>query len=91
MTALVAHLPGAALLLLTTARPGYQAPWLGQPAVTQLALAPLRPGESQQMVQTLLAAAATEAALGPVLVAKAGGNPLFWRNWPGRRRRTRAP
>ena len=77
LTALVERLPGAALLLLTTARPGYQAPWLHQPAVTQLALAPLRPLESQQMVQTLLATATTEAALGPVLVAKAGGNPLF--------------
>src|SRR5919198_3286500 len=29
------------------------------------------------MVQTLLATAVTETALGPVLVAKAGGNPLF--------------
>jgi predicted ATPase len=77
LTALVERLPGAALLLLTTARLGYQAPWLDQPAVTQLALAPLRPGESQQMVQTLLAPAATEVALGPVVVAKAGGNPFF--------------
>jgi predicted ATPase/DNA-binding winged helix-turn-helix (wHTH) protein len=77
LTALVERLRGAALLLLTTARPGYQPPWLHQPSVTQLALAPLRPVESQQMVQTLLAAAATEATLGPVLVAKAGGNPLF--------------
>jgi predicted ATPase len=77
LTALVERLPGAAILLLTTYRPGYQSPWLAKAYATQLPLAPLRPPESQQMVQTLLQGTPSTAALVPFILAKAGGNPLF--------------
>ena len=51
LSALVERLSGLRLLLLVTYRPGYQPPWQASSSATQLALAPLTPIESQQVVR----------------------------------------
>ncbi|MBI3326690.1 MAG: winged helix-turn-helix domain-containing protein, partial [Nitrospinae bacterium] len=56
LTSLVERLAGAALLVLVTYRPGHQPPWLAQSYATQIALSPLRAGDSRTLVQAVLAA-----------------------------------
>ena len=53
-TSLVDRLPGAALLLLTTYRSGYRPAWIEKSYVTQIALHPLAPSDSQTMLQARL-------------------------------------
>ncbi len=43
LTSLAHDLQGAAILLLCTYRPGYQAPWLGLSYARQISLQPLTP------------------------------------------------
>jgi hypothetical protein len=50
LASLVDNLAGAAILLLTTYRPGYQPPWLGKSYVTQLALPRLTSRDSLAVV-----------------------------------------
>jgi predicted ATPase len=80
----VENLAAAAILLLTTYRPGYQPPWLGKSYVTQLALARLSSRDSLAVVQSVWPSAPHLNRLTSVIVAKAAGNPFSWRSWHGR-------
>lgn len=74
---LVESLSGAAVLFLTTYRPGYRPPWMERSYVTQMALQSLSSHESMSLVSTILRA---EQGLNPVvrdILAKAEGNPFF--------------
>jgi class 3 adenylate cyclase len=77
LASLVERLPGAALLLVVTYRPGYQPPWGTHSAATQLALPPLRPQDSRAVVQTILRRTPPPEAFLQEIMAKAGGNPFF--------------
>jgi predicted ATPase/class 3 adenylate cyclase len=77
LTALVERMAGAALLILTTYRPGYRPPWVDKSYVTQMSLQPLTPQDSLRVVHAVLPAAGQAAPLVPQLLAKAEGNPFF--------------
>jgi len=74
---LVDRIPRAAILLLTTFRPGYQPTWMGKSYATQIALQPLEPEDSRQMVHHLLHTAAAAPSLASSILAYAEGNPFF--------------
>src|SRR5262249_29388540 len=59
---LIERLAGTAVLLLLTARPGYQPPWGTHARVTQLALPPLGAEESQAIVAAVPGTAQLSAA-----------------------------
>ncbi len=68
-----AAVPGAAVLLLTNARPEYAEPW----GALRLRLEPLRPQEAKLLVAALVG---EDSALGPLhdlVLTKAEGNPFF--------------
>jgi predicted ATPase/DNA-binding winged helix-turn-helix (wHTH) protein/class 3 adenylate cyclase len=77
LTGLVERLAGAALLLLVTYRPGYRLPWLDKSYVTQVALAPLTPADSCQVVQAALRPTPVTETLVQAILARAVGNPFF--------------
>jgi tetratricopeptide (TPR) repeat protein len=77
LTSLVERLSGAALLLLVTYRPGYQPSWLAQSYATQIALSPLRAGDSRTVVQAVLRTAAVPETVVQEILTKAAGNPFF--------------
>jgi tetratricopeptide (TPR) repeat protein len=66
---------GASVLSLFTYRPGYRPPWMNRSYATQLALQPLSRGDSQRIVEGLLATRGS--ALAPAILSKAEGNPFF--------------
>lgn len=72
---LVDSLDEAPLLLLTTYRPGYQAPWIVRSTVMQVPLAPLTPQESLALVTAQ--AGEIPIALSQAIVQRAEGNPFF--------------
>jgi tetratricopeptide (TPR) repeat protein len=74
---LVESLAGAAIMLLTTYRPGYRPPWLDKSYATQLALRSLAPPEALTVVRTTRPDAALPAHLEQTIVEKAEGNPFF--------------
>jgi DNA-binding winged helix-turn-helix (wHTH) protein/class 3 adenylate cyclase len=74
---LVERLAGMAVLLLVTARPGYQSPWGHTRRVTQLALPPLRTADSQVIVAAVPGAAQLPAARCQQIVTHGAGNPFF--------------
>ena len=76
-TSLVASLPGAPMMLVTTHRPGYRPPWLEKSFATQMALSPLSAAESQSLAQSLFAQRQLSEAQVATLLAKAEGNPFF--------------
>src|SRR5262249_18733169 len=53
LESLIERLESMAVLLLTTARPGYRAPWGAHAAVTRLALPPLRAQDSQVIIEAV--------------------------------------
>jgi predicted ATPase/DNA-binding winged helix-turn-helix (wHTH) protein/class 3 adenylate cyclase len=77
LTSLVQRLAGAALLVLVTYRPGYQPPWLAQSYATQIALSPLRAGDSRTVVQAVLQTASAPETVVQEIVTQAAGNPFF--------------
>jgi class 3 adenylate cyclase/tetratricopeptide (TPR) repeat protein len=77
LTSLVERLAGAALLVLVTYRPGYQPPWLAQSYATQIALPPLRTGDSRTVVQAVLQTASVPETVLQEIVTHAAGNPFF--------------
>jgi tetratricopeptide (TPR) repeat protein len=74
---LIERLGGMAVLLLTTARPGYRAPWGAHAAVTRLALPPLRAQDSQIIIEAVPGAAQLPVARRQQIVAYGAGNPFF--------------
>jgi class 3 adenylate cyclase/predicted ATPase len=77
LTALVECLASAALLILVSYRPGYRLLWQDKSYVTQVALTPLTPAASLQVVQANLRPAQVTDALVQTLVRRAAGNPFF--------------
>jgi predicted ATPase len=77
LAGLVERLAGGPMLLLTTYRPGYRPPWLEQSYAMQIALAPLGPDDSRQVMRSVLRHTALEPGLEQHLLARAQGNPLF--------------
>jgi tetratricopeptide (TPR) repeat protein len=76
LASLVEGLPGAALLILGTYRPGYRPVWLEKSYATQLTVPPLSAQDSVQIVQTVLQRETVPPPLAEVLLAKAQGNPF---------------
>jgi tetratricopeptide (TPR) repeat protein len=74
---LIDRLIGAAVLLLVTARPGYQPPWGTHARVTQLALPPLGAEESQAIMAAVPGMAQLPAVLRQHIVAHGAGNPFL--------------
>jgi class 3 adenylate cyclase/tetratricopeptide (TPR) repeat protein len=77
LTALVEHLPGAAILLLVTHRPGYHPPWLGHSGATQIALPQLLPEDSRALIRSVLHTTSLPEPLVQGIVTQAAGNPFF--------------
>ena len=77
LDALIETTTGASVFSLFTYRPGYRPPWMNRSYVTQLALQPLSRGDSQRIVEGLLAARGEHNALAPAILSKAEGNPFF--------------
>jgi tetratricopeptide (TPR) repeat protein len=77
LASLVEGLPGAALLVLGTYRPGYRPAWLGKSYATQLTVPPLSAQDSVQVVQAVLQQETVPLPLAEALLAKAQGNPFF--------------
>jgi class 3 adenylate cyclase/predicted ATPase len=74
---LVEHAVRARLLLVLTARPGFEAPWPASAPMTAVPLARLTPAEATLMVGRVAGAAALPATLVEQIVAKTDGIPLF--------------
>jgi predicted ATPase len=77
VASLVEGLPGAALLVLGTYRPGYRPPWLEKSYATQLTVPPLSAQDSVQVVQAVLQCETVPPLLAEALLARAQGNPFF--------------
>ncbi|MGH8067256.1 MAG: sigma 54-interacting transcriptional regulator [Candidatus Entotheonellia bacterium] len=77
LASLVEGLAGASILVLTTFRPGYRPRWLDKSYATQIALQPLGPDESRQLVRRVLRDTALTPALEQQLLTRAEGNPFF--------------
>lgn len=72
---LVSEVPSTAMLLVTTCRPGYKAPWIDKSFATQIALRPLSMKASEQMVAWLQGEA--DVAERASIVERGEGNPFF--------------
>ena len=77
LTVLAERLACAAILLLTTARPGYHPPWIDRSYTSQVALARLTPAESRLVVQSVTQATPLPEPLIRTIVVTAVGNPFF--------------
>jgi len=67
---------GTRIMLVTTFRHGYQAPWSGRSHVSQIALGPLSAEDSRRLVLSVLNTASPEPVVAMIL-ARAEGNPFF--------------
>ena len=67
----------ANLLIVNTRRPEYLPAWLDGPAVTIIALKPLRAGDIRTLAQARLGVDALPDALVRQVIERADGNPLF--------------
>jgi class 3 adenylate cyclase/tetratricopeptide (TPR) repeat protein len=77
LSELVESLAGAAILLLTTYRPGYRPPWLEKSYATQISLHTLAPHEALHVVRSISQHAALPVPVEQMLIQKAEGNPFF--------------
>ena len=77
LSELVSRLAGMKLLLVTTYRAGYRAPWLDSSAATQIALDALPARLSTALVQSLPAADALPERAVDKIVAEGQGNLFF--------------
>jgi DNA-binding NtrC family response regulator/tetratricopeptide (TPR) repeat protein len=77
LDALVERLPTAAILLVTTCRPGFRHTWSSRTYYTQLRLDGLSPANAGELLHALLGDDSTLADLKRVLIARTDGNPLF--------------
>jgi predicted ATPase len=77
LSLLVAAVPGAAILLVTTHRPDHAASWLTRPHVTKVALSPLSNRDSAAVATSARSGPPLAAAVVDLIVAKADGNPFF--------------
>ena len=77
LTSLMENLAGAAILLLTSYRPGYRPPWIDKSYATQLSLRSLTLLDSTTVVHSTSHHAALPASLEHHIIAQAEGNPFF--------------
>jgi class 3 adenylate cyclase/predicted ATPase len=77
LASFVESLPGAAVLLLTTYRPGYQPPWLAKSYATQLSLRSLALHDAVMVVHSTRQQQTVPKHLEQVIIEKAQGNPFF--------------
>jgi class 3 adenylate cyclase/predicted ATPase len=77
LSRLAARLRETMVLLLLTARPNFDAPWLHGQVVTKLVVGRLRPEDMQAMVRDLLGTLAIPAALMARIIERTDGIPLF--------------
>jgi DNA-binding NtrC family response regulator/tetratricopeptide (TPR) repeat protein len=77
LSSLSETVPGARLLVVCTYRDGYRPPWMDKSYATQVALQPLAPAESLQILRAVLGSERSREELDEVIVVKAEGNPLF--------------
>ncbi len=75
--ALVDGLPGVAILIVATSRPGYQPPWSGKSYTTHVALQPLEAAEARRVVGSVLDAGGVPDAVVEAILARAEGNAFF--------------
>ena len=72
---------GARVLLISTYRSGYRPPWIERSYVTQVALQPLAPDDSQRVLRSVLdftrVSERFSNGLVDLIVSKAEGNPFF--------------
>ena len=77
LASLVDSLAGAAIMLLTTYRPGYRPAWLDKSYTTQLSLARLTSEDSLTVVRSVLPDTALADPRARLILDKAEGNPFF--------------
>jgi class 3 adenylate cyclase/tetratricopeptide (TPR) repeat protein len=77
IAALVEKVPGSSLLLVTTTRPGYSAPWAGKSYAAQLPLPVLSSEASRQIVAATIRRTERMESATESILQKAEGNPLF--------------
>jgi class 3 adenylate cyclase len=77
LASLVESLPGTAMLLLTTYRPGYRPPWIDKSYATQLSLRSLTLPDSTTVVHSTSQHTALPEPLQQRIIEKAEGNPFF--------------
>jgi class 3 adenylate cyclase/tetratricopeptide (TPR) repeat protein len=65
------------ILAVFTARPEFEAPWIGLPNVGALALSPLAPGDAESMLVNLAGGKRLPAEVTRQILEKTDGNPLF--------------
>jgi tetratricopeptide (TPR) repeat protein len=70
-------LPAAAVLVVVTARPGYEPPWLARSFASQLALPPLDGADGQAVVRSILVGADSSERSMAQILTRAEGNPFF--------------
>jgi DNA-binding NtrC family response regulator/tetratricopeptide (TPR) repeat protein len=67
----------ARVLLLTTSRPVYHAPWQTRSNATQIAIGPLSVAESRQLVKSVLVARPVTETVVARILDRGEGNPFF--------------
>ena len=77
LTSLAEVISGEPILLLFTYRPGYRPTWIGSPNATQIALSPLSPDESLNVVRAVMRSEQVPADVAASILARAEGNPFF--------------
>ncbi len=77
LASMVDGLPGAAVLLVATYRPGYEPPWTNRSFATQLSLPPLSNEDSLTVTRSVLPTVALPRAVAEVILSRAEGNPFF--------------
>jgi transcriptional regulator with AAA-type ATPase domain/tetratricopeptide (TPR) repeat protein len=77
VASMVDGLPGAAVLMVVTYRPGYEPPWANKSFATQLSLPPLSSEESLTVTRSVLPGVTLSDAVAQVILSRADGNPFF--------------
>jgi class 3 adenylate cyclase/tetratricopeptide (TPR) repeat protein len=70
-----AELPSVPIMMLVTYRSGYWPPWIGKSFTSQLALRPLSPAASEQIVNSILQD--EDASATGAIAERGDGNPFF--------------
>jgi DNA-binding winged helix-turn-helix (wHTH) protein/tetratricopeptide (TPR) repeat protein/nucleoside-triphosphatase THEP1 len=77
LTTLIERLMAARVMVVTTYRPGYRAPWMDRSYVTQTTLVALATADSARLVESVDVAHRMSADVAAAILSKAEGNPFF--------------
>lgn len=77
LASLVERLAGARVLLVTTHRPGYRAPWMTRSYATQITLGPLSAAASARLVESVVREQAIAPVMSDAILRRGEGNPFF--------------